>query len=161
MVLHERERSSGQEQRSRGIADELADLARDLGADWSRVSHSLRRVAAVEVRRLQLKLLDSYFVFSFYVCALAAVVTATIAAAVLLTYGLRDVIAYLIDPAVAKLATGILGLMLTFGSALALRAWLRHRIVRSAARRLDLLGATSAAAPSTGLSKPSVPEVHG
>ena len=152
-MIHER--GSGEEadvdgaRTNGGVDIDLAAIARTIGADWKALRHSLRRWATVELRRMQLSLADSFFAVVLWACALLSVLAVSITASVYLVVGLRSFFARWSGGGAPELLAAALGLGLSFGVALLLRAKVRRNIVRTTARRLAVLAATNNAAPSS------------
>jgi hypothetical protein len=150
MMIHDRSAESASEEGAaeNGSAEDFAAFARLLGRDWTAMRSSLRRLALVELRRMHLRAVELFFVALFYACAFMSVLAVTVVGSIYVITGLRAVFARWIGGGVPELLAGLCGLGLSLGIAYALRAWLRYRVIRMTARRLAVLGATSAAAPS-------------
>jgi hypothetical protein len=163
MMIHDRKddaESDDDSAHANGEGERFGSLAALFSADFARLRHSLRRLAVVESRRLHMQAIDAFFAVYIYGSAFVALLTAAIVASIMLIVGLRLLFSRWMGGGIPELLAGACVLTITLGAAFVLRAWLRRRIVRSTARRLAVLGATSDAAPSPS-SATAAAEGHG
>lgn len=128
-----------------GREETLEAQLKELRGDLRGVYDSLRRVVFVEWQRLRLRAVDTYFGAVFYICLLGFAMAASVSASLLVVSGIKGGIhAWSGAEWIGDFGAGavVIGMLLCGG--LAVRAHLRHKIVREAKRALVLRAKKSA-----------------
>ena len=146
MVLHEQptDRSAGAAQDAAADGG-LAEAARELRGDWAAIRRSLRRLAAVEMRRLRLRVVDTSFSVGLGLVTGAVVITLAVVAAADLLAALRAFVARYAGGGVPELVAGVCGLAFVFAALLTARSVIHRKLVRSTRRALEEIGTSEAA----------------
>jgi hypothetical protein len=114
---------------------ELEALVRELRSDLRSIYGSLKRMVFVEWQRLRLRAVDAFFRAAFFLCLLGFALAATISSSLFIVHGIRNaVLAWSGSEWVGDLGGGLVILAVVLGGCLAVRAHLRHDIVRKARR---------------------------
>jgi len=114
---------------------ELESLVKDLRSDLRRIRDGLKRIIQVEWRRLQVRGIDALFRTLIILCLLGFCFAASITAAILIAYGIREALVGWTQAVwIGNLGAGIGILAIAIGVGLAFRNRLRDSIVRAAKR---------------------------
>lgn len=101
------------------------------------LADSLRQVAFIEWQRLRLRAVDSFFRLAFFLCILGFGLTASIAASLRVVEGIRSAFEAWSGAAwFGDLGAGLVVLSIIVLGGIAVRAHLRHDILRSTRRSL-------------------------
>jgi hypothetical protein len=123
--------SPGEESPSSGLEFQVKELRSDLGD----IHASLKRTVRIEWQRLQVRAIDACFRAGYFLCLFAAILAASVTAALLIAIGIREAfVAWSGSAWIGNLGAGAVILGLAIGVGLALRARLRNECVRKAKR---------------------------
>lgn len=112
---------------------ELESLVKDLRFDLRRIRDGLKRMVQIEWRRLQVRGIDALFRALIILCLLGFCFAASITAAILIAYGIREALVGLTQAVwIGNLGAGIGILAIAIGAGLAFRNRLRDACVRGA-----------------------------
>ena len=124
---------------------EVDAVIAELRGDGRKILRSLRRVATVEWKRLNLHGIDASFRWASYLCGFGFALTFAVAAALLFVNGIRNaLVAWIGIPWVADLCGGIVLISAIVVGGLVTRDRFRKRLLRSARRAM----ATGDSAPA-------------
>jgi len=114
---------------------ELETLVKDLGSDLRRMRDGIRRMVQVEWRRLQVRGIDAFFRAGVVLCLIGFCFAASITAAILIAYGIREALISWTHAAwIGNVGAGLGILAISIATGLAFRNRLRDAIVRAAKR---------------------------
>jgi hypothetical protein len=122
------------------VAEDLGSLDATLNAlqtDVRRVLKGARRVVRMELQRLHLFAIETFFRTAFYICLLGFALTATISASLFVVRGVRGaLLAWSGAEWVGELGAGAVVLGVISIGALTVRAQLRQKLMRRLRRSL-------------------------